>query len=746
MTYGEQLIAALAQIDTWIYPNNTRAITGETHQLNERFQQTNAYANLLAYDAYTVKIVRNGTTNILNGTALRDAYADALTLEPGGNPLSETNRVALLLQPGTYDLGSTGLDLSSPFVDIFGLGMRESVVVSSSSNTGTGLGTLAPSVDGFRLQSLTLQNTAPAFNAFDDTDDSAFAPQLTLSTAILKDILFVNPAPTENGAPFMRQGVNFYGCTFIDCKGIDNLLLSQFFSGASGIFENCSYDGSGFGIGIAPTGTFTNCTLGGSGFGSPFVGTMSGTYTRCTAGPSSFGYTTVGTVTATFIDCRCTGAGFGQAGALMDSTFQNCISGNNSFVGAALAGSFTNCTAGTGSFSGTTMSGTFTGCLASSTSFSGTTMSGTFTDCTAGNSSFGGNNSTLSGTFNKCVAGTNSFGQRGSVISGTLNHCIAGNGSFGNGVDSSTVSTISGKLYHCKGGNNSFGNSVNITSTAEFHHCTAGTNSFGAGNNGSLSNCAGKFHYCNGGSGSFGYGSTSDAVYTNCEGGSNSFGSSSNGITCAGSYTNCIAVNYSFAGAQNTADGVTVEASGTFINCQGQVGCFGGTTGSFGGALASGRFIDCTATTGSFGSNAGGGLVGANRATASGYFENCRGGNLSFAGHIRSQKTGTFVRCSRVTGNVIGTGTDEGPLTSTGRMLYCDWVSTTASAPALLVEAGAKVYWGRYIPGSGATASIAEATGSAANVAIANILTTVALGGTLTNLISSPNVIVDSDV
>lgn len=743
-TYGSQLAALQALTNSLVYQNTSGAIDGTAHNSNEIGQNTSTYANLVAYDNYTYKRVRNGTSNAANGTALRAAYADALTLTPGGNPLSATNRVAILCPPGVYDLGSTGLDLTSEFIDIFGEGAREDVIISSASNTGTGVGTITGSVDGYRLANLTLQNTAPAFSAFDSTDDSAYAPQGAQASVILQNILFYNPILSGDGAPFMRLGVD-YGGTYRDCKGLDDIGNSVLFPGASGNFERCTYDYSGFGVFLAPTGTFTDCSLGGQGFGVTFSGTMSGTYTRCVAGSGSFGFSNA-TVSATFIDCRCLGSGFGTTGATLSGTWTRCISGNTSFVGSVLSGSFLECSAGTGSFSGTTMSGTFTSCLSGATSFVGATMAGVFDKCTAGNSSFGGTSSILSGTFRMCSAGTLSFGYRGSTLSGSFSHCEAGNGSFGNGVDSTTVVTMSGTFDFCKGGNNSFGNCANMTSTAVFRHCSAGNNSFGSLENGGI-DTASKFFYCKAGNSSFSYGSTSAAEFHHCSAGDTSFSCIAAVSTeCAGSYYNCVGGDICFGASGGTANGVVIEASGNFYGCVGGTNCFGTTSGSFGGALASGRFIGCTAGQGSFGSNDGGGGVGAVRATASGYFESCQGGQNSFAGHIRAEKTGTFVRCSVMTDGALGVASDAGPLTATARMFDCQWVITTAATTALLISAGSKVYGGRYIPGAGATASITSATGGAITASLANILTNTALDVNITNDISSPNVIVDAQV
>jgi hypothetical protein len=126
----------------------------------------------------------------------------------------------------------------------------------------------------------------------------------------------------------------------------------------------------------------------------------------------------------------------------------------------------------------------------------------------------------------------------------------------------------------------------------------------------------------------------------------------------------------------------------------------------------------------------------------SGYMENCHAGPGSFAAASTATKTGTLSGCTVRAIGLTPSVTDAGVLT--GTMINCQWTTSPAGDPALLVATGAKVYGGLYRAGAGATAGISSS--GAATVSIANILTNVALAGTITNNITSPNVIVDSDI
>ena len=170
-TYNDHLGAIDSVTNTNINTNGVGAITGAVHNLNEIAQNATMFANLVAYDNYNYKVVRTTDIPLDNGQALRDAYADAAT----STGLSATNRFALLLPPGTYALGVTGLDVDAEFIDFVGLGQAGDVIITSTSNTNSSVGTITQTADDVRFKNLTLRNDGNGFTGA-STDDSAYAP------------------------------------------------------------------------------------------------------------------------------------------------------------------------------------------------------------------------------------------------------------------------------------------------------------------------------------------------------------------------------------------------------------------------------------------------------------------------------------------------------------------------------------------------------------------------------------------
>ena len=69
------------------------------------------------------------------GDDLLAKYTAAKALTPGGNSLSATNRAALIIYPGKYDIGSSKLTIDEDYVDILGLGSATwspSVIIEST--------------------------------------------------------------------------------------------------------------------------------------------------------------------------------------------------------------------------------------------------------------------------------------------------------------------------------------------------------------------------------------------------------------------------------------------------------------------------------------------------------------------------------------------------------------------------------------------------------------------------------------
>jgi len=135
-----------------------------------------------------------------------------------------------------------------------------------------------------------------------------------------------------------------------------------------------------------------------------------------------------------------------------------------------------------------------------------------------------------------------------------------------------------------------------------------------------------------------------NTVIRNCR-----FSSTSNafsmriGINYSGTYEDSTAGDWAFGSGSG---GV---ASGTFTNCTGGIGSFGG------GGTASGTFTNCTGGLASFGGES----------TASGTFTNCTGGNSAFGG-FGGEASGIFINCVGGSNAFGGSGSASG-----GRFYYC---------------------------------------------------------------------------
>jgi hypothetical protein len=794
-TYNDQLNNVNALTNSLVFENTTRAITGTNHNLQELGQNQSCYDNLVAYDNYAYKVVRTYATEAANGQSLRDAYADAATFAG----LSATNRFALLIPPGTYALGSTGLTLDTQFVDLIGLGRADETVITSVSNTNGGNGTIIQTTNDIKFRNLTIQNDAAAYSTGTDTDDSGYAPQGVFPTTEFTDCIFRNPGTGGDGAPFMRLGVE-YGGTYQRCRGIDSGSgISVFFAIASGNYFDChtSVNGfgylgeasgiftdssclDGFGFGADATGSFTRCTAFNSGFGSG--GIASGTFNQCTALTLSFGWGDFfdpPTCSGTFTGCRATDNSFGNS--TNTAVFINCTSGNNSF-----------------GQNGQTLSGTYKGCIGGDFSFGyggGCIIQGTFEGCSAGDSSFGSLFPLISGaSFINCVAGNASFGHnQAGIIGSYFVNCKAGNQSFGYGTFPGTPSSVDGgEFFGCTGGDECWSWLVPTNNMPRFINCSGGLDCFngssglplpqpqqgpayyenchssGAGlavfesfrdvcvSGSILKNCSSlgnAFSVCEGTLiGCYaptGFALRPGATVIDCSADAAAF-NFSNAVT--GGYgvydftiTNCSSGDQSFGYVGgSTISGGAYELAGTFTNCQGGDNSFGCTFGSNSSILFTGKAYNCTAGAFSFCSAVLSPAAGshAELLQPDSYLENCHAGPGSFAGHGTGKKGGVMNNCSVRANDTIATWKDQGNLG--GTMTNCQWVASEPNFPALTMETGAKLYGGIYRAGAGAPFGISA--GSLITASIANILTNFILDTNITNNITSPNVIVDTDI
>lgn len=399
------------------------------------------------------------------------------------------------------------------------------------------------------------------------------------------------------------------------------------------------------------------------------------------------------------------------------------------------SGQFYHCGGGEGCFAETgNCSGIFVDCWADGNSFAGAggNASGLFHRCfrietntTAGMFGDGG---TASGDFFYCSLenGASGFASEGGTFSGEAYHCTAGAGSFGGtrSITSGGVSgmTFSGVAVHCSAGTTSFGGG-NLTRSGNFTGlailCYAGAQSFGHG--GAAVTLTGSCQLCRCDSDGFGSnitGQTNAMICVGCTGGSDSFGT---GGTVSGTFINCVGGTNSF--------GSFGVASGQFFLCRGANGSFGGS-----GGTASGVFYSCTAVNGAFGGhNAGTG------GTASGFFWNCTGRADCFGGGSsgRGTMSGQMKNCTihnRLNATVSGE-------------IYGSLIRGTLGTNQNAIEGiatGAHIHHCTLV-GKGSGVAIANPA-STQNVLIHHCSLNTALGANISNGVTTPFNVVDSNI
>jgi hypothetical protein len=316
--------------------------------------------NSLPLLGFKYVIVAEGTNDVHRGNNLRDAYSQATTLGP-----SSSSRVAVIVPPGTYNLGNSGLLMISNYVDLIGLvpaqittkqvftdntGTKRTKTVANVrcsvciyANPGSGNGTIKQTVDNVRIESVILSNSS----------GYAYYPTVYGTNTVLRHVWAnsMGSAPEFAGEYIDCGSGGSFGSgkcsgTFIDCVG-----ASFDFGGytdASGTFISCtggSHSFTGGQAGGKASGTFIDCVGGDTSFGADMYGQASGTFIRCVAGPNSFGGSSdawgEGGVYGTFIDCVAGDYSFGSGGTVANSAkFQHCKAGADSFGGFGASDDF----------------------------------------------------------------------------------------------------------------------------------------------------------------------------------------------------------------------------------------------------------------------------------------------------------------------------------------------------------------------------------------------------------------------
>lgn len=298
-------------------------------------QQAVSYSNAASV---TVEVTGD---EIVNGQNLQAAYAMAKTMNP-----SASNRVAVIVPPGRYDVGTNGLVMDTEYVDLIGQTTDREVQYLFGS-PGQYQGVIKQIVDSVRIENLSLESKSWVDLWAYESDPAAYYPTVSGSNTTLRNCHFVSVVP---GARSMRSPMSYAGY-YKDCEA-----GNESFGGddgkASGTFVNCVAGDSSFGgDGGEASGTFIECQGGFDSFGG-YDGYAFGTFLYCTAGRWSFGGND-GWAEGRFVHCRGGSYSFGggRGGGWASGTFEQCIAGEESFGGALLSDVvLINCTAGANSF------------------------------------------------------------------------------------------------------------------------------------------------------------------------------------------------------------------------------------------------------------------------------------------------------------------------------------------------------------------------------------------------------------
>jgi hypothetical protein len=267
------------------------------------------------------------------GDNLADKYNAAKLLQPNGVAKSSSNRAALIILPGTYNLTGT-LTFNAEFVDVIGLGSC-------------------------------FQSPAVRLN---------FQPSQFLSVSA-NNIRVIGVEVWGELNPANSKPLQVYE----NCKCIKGFGARGEVSGTfiGCIAEYASFGSTLFSSGARPvaSGTYIRCKSGFNSFASG--GLASGKFIDCEAGYGSFGgdgseSDLVGEASGEFINCKAADYSFGVNGAFLEcpaasGVFTNCSGGLGSFGAYSHAsGTFTNCSGGVEAFQGGVAAGKYIGCRADS--------------------------------------------------------------------------------------------------------------------------------------------------------------------------------------------------------------------------------------------------------------------------------------------------------------------------------------------------------------------------------------------
>ena len=223
---------------------------------------------------------------VVNGTNLRSSYTSCVSrINPNGSPRSETNRVTLLIPPGTFNLGSgttARFNLTADYVDIIALAPGSVVLLGSVTGYLVYLNTTYPllfkgitvinnMINGISAAIKTTNVQHRIHNCHLISADNLVHSNSTEGTidniSIFKDCKFSGMIKFSSQTDYTNKGLIFDGCIgnepdYYTTPEIDrawrNTFRIQGCSGYNVVFRNCSIV---FNSVILEYAKFENCNI-----------------------------------------------------------------------------------------------------------------------------------------------------------------------------------------------------------------------------------------------------------------------------------------------------------------------------------------------------------------------------------------------------------------------------------------------------------------------------------------------------
>ena len=265
-------------------------------------------------------VVEVSTNAAASGRNLLAACEAAGVGGPAVAARTSGERTAVLVPPGTYDMGSNQLVLARDRVDLVGLSSVPEHQHIVGRSAGMNSGVIRQTADDVRLENLFVECTlSDGLVQYNPSDSAAYFPDSGLTNTVVRNCRFKGD---DRNAWSMRIGIDYAG-TYEDSRG-GAYSFGGYYGKASGAFKRCSGLNACFGgaVGIA-CGRFVDCTGGDYSFAGHY-GVASGVFDHCRMAGWPWG----GVLSGKLEGCQWQdGVTVTNGAAIYDSTIRGSVTG-----------------------------------------------------------------------------------------------------------------------------------------------------------------------------------------------------------------------------------------------------------------------------------------------------------------------------------------------------------------------------------------------------------------------------------